>query len=273
MKRFLGIICLLYAFIFTYVVIFDKLKNFLAPSMQIYLKLSIIPLLVIGIVMLTNKSHYKFKFSDLVLIVPLIFLILAGDGRLTSSFASNRSSNFNGENRITKEEKRSEENNNKEEKRSEENNNKEENNNDLSKIDFDVNDKNYVFLADSISSATNVEKIVGKTIKVRGLVLKVNNYMGKGYFAIGKYQITCCAADAGVTGFVVKYNTSKIETDKWYEIEGVFVEGKDNTGVTAVYIEIKNIKEIDSQKEELYVYPCYYYGDEYCQQLLEYDIE
>ena len=106
MKRYLGIICLLYSGIFGYVVFFDKLKMFLAPQMQIYIKLSIIPMLLIGLVMLfNNKVHYKFKISDLVLILPLILLIFAGDGRLTTSFASNRTTNLNTENRTKSEEK------------------------------------------------------------------------------------------------------------------------------------------------------------------------
>jgi hypothetical protein len=37
-KRYLGIICLLYSGLFGYVIFFDKLKNFLAPQMQIYIK-------------------------------------------------------------------------------------------------------------------------------------------------------------------------------------------------------------------------------------------
>ena len=107
MKRYLGIICLLYSGIFGYVVLFDKLKLFLAPGMQLYIKLSIIPLLLIGLVMIFNsKVHYKFKVSDLILILPLILLIFAGDGRLTASFASNRSMNLKNTNTISKESKK-----------------------------------------------------------------------------------------------------------------------------------------------------------------------
>ena len=66
-KRYLGIICILYSLIFAYEVIFDKLKLFLAPQMHIYIKISIIPLLLVGLVMLiNNKIDYKFKISDLI---------------------------------------------------------------------------------------------------------------------------------------------------------------------------------------------------------------
>ena len=38
MKKFLGFICLAYSFIIAYLWIFNQLKNFLAPTMQIYIK-------------------------------------------------------------------------------------------------------------------------------------------------------------------------------------------------------------------------------------------
>ena len=95
-KKFLGLICILYSFIFGYVILFDKLKNFLAPTIQIYIKLSLIPMFIIGLVLLFSKKiHYKFKITDLVLILPLILLITTGDGKLTTSFATNRSTNIN----------------------------------------------------------------------------------------------------------------------------------------------------------------------------------
>ena len=99
-KRFLGLICLLYSGIIIYVLVFDKLKNFLAPQMQIYIKLSLIPIVLLGFVMLfSNNITYKFKIGDLILILPLVFMILAGDGRLTASFASNRMTNIKKENK------------------------------------------------------------------------------------------------------------------------------------------------------------------------------
>ena len=101
MKKYLGFICLLYSLIIIYVWTTDILKNFLAPQMQIYLKIALIFLIIIGMVLIfNNKVNYKFKISDLVLLLPLIMLILSGDGRLTASLAQNRTNNFNKENII-----------------------------------------------------------------------------------------------------------------------------------------------------------------------------
>ena len=97
-KRFLGIVCILYSLIIIYVWLFDKLKNYLALSMQMYLKVSLIPMLIIGLVLLFGKKdNHKFKLTDLVLLIPIIALILANDGRLTTSLVKNRMSTFTNE--------------------------------------------------------------------------------------------------------------------------------------------------------------------------------
>ncbi len=279
-KRYLGLICLLYSGIFSYVVIFDELKLFLAPQMQIYVKLSIIPMLLIGLVMLfNNKVHYKFKISDLVLILPLILLIFAGDGRLTSSFASNRTTNLNTDNRTKSEEKIEDKKEEeiielpKSEEKQEEVKEENINNYDFSNVDFDIVDASYSELSNYITFAPKADKFKGQTIRIRGFALKKASYLPDGYFAIGKYAISCCAADAGFTGFIAKYDNSKIIADKWYEVEGILEKGKDKDGYDIMYINVINIKEISSKGEEQYVYPCYAYDDGSCEAISKYNLE
>ena len=81
--------------------------------------------------------------------------------------------------------------------------------------------------------------LIGKTIRVKGFVLKDNQYIPDGYFAIGKYEISCCAADATFTGFIAKYDKSNIKKNKWYEIEGVL--DKLNEKNKVMYINVINI--------------------------------
>lgn len=285
-KRYLGLICLLYSGIFGYVVIFDKLKLFLAPQMQIYIKVSILPMLLIGFVMLfNNKVHYEFKICDLVLILPLMLLIFAGDGRLTSSFASNRVTNLNIGSRIKSEEKeekiekeielpKSEEKIEGDENKEESNQNETDELYNFSNVDFDVIDASYSSLAGYFYSPPEVAKIyIGKKIRVRGMLLMKADYLPEGYFAIGKYEISCCAADAGFIGFIAKYDNSKIKEDNWYEVEGILEKGKDKEGYDIMYINVINIKEISSNSEEQYVYPCYSYDDGSCEAVLKYNLE
>ena len=257
MKRYLGMVYLLYSIIISYIVFTNKLKNFLAPSMQLYIKLSIIPLLVIGLIILFH-NNYKFKISDLILLLPIVLLIISGDGRLTSSFAINRTTNFN---------------NNKKTIEKEEINNipKEmEIINDF-KPYFDITDEEYIELSDYITNAPKANKYLGKTVRIRDFALKNIDFMDSNYFAIGKYAITCCAADASFAGLIIKYDNNKIMSDNWYEIEGVLENGKDTDGYSIMYVKIINIKEID--EEDQYVYPCYAYDTNSCNVVSKYNLE
>ena len=270
MKRYLGIICLLYSAIFSYVVFFDKLKNFLAPQMQIYIKIAIIPLLIIGLVMLFNNNvHYKFKISDLVLLLPLVLLIIASDGRLSSNFASNRTANLN--NRIKVEQKEEVNPNDNQEPVTP--TGEEKTSYDFTNAFFEIDDKNYSELSSYISFAPKATKFTGKTIKVKGFILEDASYLPENYFGIGKYVISCCVADSTFTGFIVKNNGSEIKEGNWYEIEGVLEPGVDAEGYNIMYINIVNIKEIDSKSEEQYVYPCYTFDDGVCKEVTKYGLE
>ena len=102
MKKFLGIICLLYSSIIGYIWFNNKLKFFLAPNMQIYIKVSLFIFLIMGIIILFNKSHYKFKFSDLILILPLIMLFTCGNGVLTTGLAKNKVSKITTHKKVKK---------------------------------------------------------------------------------------------------------------------------------------------------------------------------
>lgn len=269
-KRYLGVICLLYLGIFSYFILFDKLKYFLAPNMQIYIKLSIIPLLIIGIVLLFNdKVNYKFKISDLVLILPLILLVFVGNGKLTSTFARNRVTNQN----ISNMTKRPVKNKKIKKVSKEEIDEEKQSSYDFSNPYFDIVDENYDELSNYITYEPKAIKFKGKTIKFRGFALKKASFLPNGYFAVGKYSISCCAADAGFTGFIIKNGKKKIAADNWYEVEGVLEKGKDKHGYDIMYVKIINIKEINSNDEEQYIYPCYSYGDGNCDAILKYNLE
>lgn len=258
-KRFLGIIFILYSSIITYVLLSNKLRFYLAPQNQIYIKLTIIPLFIMGIVILVNDMHYKFKVSDLILLLPLIFLVLSGNARLSASFAKNRIIK-NKDNRIKS--------NSNYEKKEEDNITY-----DFSKPYFDINDSSYLELSSYLTYSPKADRFIGKTIRVKGFALTKAEFLKEGYFAIGKYAITCCAADAGFTGFMIKNSKNKITTNNWYQVEGVLEKGKDNEGYDVMYIKIINIKEIDHKEEEQYVYPCYAYDNDACEALGKYNLE
>ena len=251
-NKFLAVVCFIYSLLIIFVWFNGSLSNFLAPNMQIYLKLSIIPMIIMGIVIILNKIHYKYKSTDLVLLLPIIMVFLAGDGNLTITLASNKL------NRVK-------------------NNDEEiieyvpEDNYDFDNVYFDVKDETYSYLANYITYMTGAKKFVGKTIRVKGFSIDYSDFLLDGYYAIGKYAITCCAADAEIAGFIIKTD-EKIKQNEWYEVEGVLEQAKDNEGYNIMVINVINIKKSNPDKTQ-YVYSCETYGKDACKELQKYDFE
>ena len=75
-NKFLAVVCFIYSLLIIFVWFNGSLNNFLAPNMQIYLKLSIIPMVIMGIVIILNKIHYKYRSTDLVLLLPIIMVFM-----------------------------------------------------------------------------------------------------------------------------------------------------------------------------------------------------
>jgi len=265
MKKFLGIIYIIYSILITYIILTGNLNNYLAPQLQIYIKIAVIPLFFIGIIMIFNKKvTYRFKISDLILLLPIFIIIIGGDGRLSLSLAENRSTNLFGDKESQPTIKITDEDLEKV------NNNTEY---DFSKPDFDVIDENYQVLANYLTFSESAKTYIGKTVKVKGFTVKYGSYLADGYFALGKYIITCCAADATFGGFIIQYNTEKIRHNKWYEIEGVLEPGKNKDGNDILAIRAINVKEIDPKNESQYAYPCYSYDDGLCEAVKKYNLE
>jgi uncharacterized membrane protein YcgQ (UPF0703/DUF1980 family) len=192
-------------------------------------------------------------------------IFLSNDGRLTTSFASNRTAKVKTVKKVEKKEKKEEIDETKLEINKD--------NYDMSKIDFDIKDDEYYDLSDYITYITHPEKVQNKTIRVRGFTQKMSEHITDDYFAIGKYGVNCCTADAEFAAFIAKYDDFNVKDNTWYEIEGVLQKSKDKAGYDIMVIRIFNIKEIDSSKEEQYVYPCYAYGDGMCKQINKYNFE
>ena len=262
MKKFLGIICLIYSGIIAYVWIFNEMKNFLAPTMQIYLKVSLFPLVVIGLVLYFEEHiHYKFKVTDIILLLPIIMFVFAGNGRLSASFATNR---MNFSNKVSSK---------KVDEYSSDDIKIDIKDYDFTNPDFEIVDENYYELANYLTFLVDANKYEGKTVRVRGMASKVGEYISGNYIGIGKYGITCCAADAGFVGFLVKLDNNNIKVNHWYEVEGVLTKTKDNAGYEVLALTLAGVKEIDAKSEEQYVYSCYTYGDGTCSEVDKYNLE
>lgn len=259
-KRYLSIICIIYSILLIYLVLTNNLNVFLAPNMHIYTYLCIIPLIVIGITLLIKVSDFKFKITDLILLLPIIMLILSGDGTLSTSFAKARINNTQKRIKIVN-------------KKTDSNENKpieEDSKTDLSNIFFDVKDSTYQTLANYLTYTEGARIYAGKTIRVTGFVIKNEPYLKDNLFALGRYAISCCAADAEFSGFMVNYDASKVKEDKWYTVEGKLKLDTDGEGYDILSIEVINIKEAKKPKDT-YVYMCSEYGNSKCEDLQQYE--
>ena len=248
------------------------IDNYLIPNMQKYLMIAGPVLLLAGIGILLSKQKEKIKVTDFLLFLPFILLLFSGDGKLTTSFAYNRNNSFQIGKNIQKEQGLKE-------KDGMENYTIEheleiDDSIDFHEVDFPVIDESYVGLSEAITYNKDPNKLAGKTIRVRGFSLMKSPFIPNQYFGIGKYVISCCAADAGFVGFIVQANEDdQIRDNTWYEIEGVLDVGEDSYGQTIGIIRMINYKKISSKKEKQYVYPCYAYGDGSCSEVIKYHLD
>lgn len=262
-KKLITMICFLYVGLILYLYFRGYLSHFLAPKMHKYILSAAFLLFVVGIIaFLNNKFTYRFKMIDFILLLPIVALFFVGTGELSVSLAKNRSNNFSmsGKKATDKSVTPKEE-------------NKAASDYDFSTIDYDVVDAAYSSIVDYLSGPIGTEKAAGRTIRIRGFVIKQADYITPGYFAIGKYNISCCTADASVSGFLVAYDLSKIEENKWYEVEGILEKVENKWGYETLAIKATKVTEIDKSTEELYIYPCYAYDNGFCSALDNYDLK
>ncbi len=261
-NKYLGIICILYSGLIAYVWFTNRISNYLAPQLQLYMKIAMVPLFIMGFVLLFIKSYNVFRALDFILILPLVLLIISGDGRISMNLANNRMGNFGQKtNNVTYvgpvEEEEFDETIVY----------------DFSKPDFNVIDPTFDDLANYLTFVPNATDYNGKTIKLKGFSVKYGSGIPEGYYLLGRYIISCCAADATFGGFIIKNNDFNVMHNKWYEIEGVLQRMPSNEYGYVMFIRVINIKEIEANSEEQYVYPCYAYDNGVCAETAKYNLK
>lgn len=256
-NRYLGVVCFLYAGIILYLKFSGILNNFIASTFEIYSLITCGVLIIIGITLvMTKKVKGKINCSDFFLLLPIVLLIFAGDGRISTNIAHNRS--IYNEKAII------------EVKDENMGNNISDKEIDLSLIDIDIVEANYAYFAEGITFNSDVSQFVGKTVKLKGFISKDTEGVPAGYMVIGKYFITCCVSDASYGGFFIKYNPELLENGEWYEVIGVFESITTNNGKVAV-INVKKATPINGKNEPFYAEACYAYGDGGCEDVLKYN--
>ncbi len=246
-----SIILIMYSMLFYILHFLNLTKKFLSPKIINYNLITVFIFLIIATYLLLTEEKIKTKkeidkkynFYSLILFVPFLALFFIGDATLDTKVIKNKSTSLTFA--------------------QVEDDNKNIGNYDLEKIDLTIKDYNYVEASLEINN--NPKNWYGKTVNIRGFVVREASYIPIGYFAIGKYYITCCAADATLVGFTVKAdNTMRVEDSGYYDIKGVFVKAKNQKGEDAIAIKAIKIEKV--KEEERQVYDCFAYGtsNEYC---------
>ena len=264
-SRVFGVLFIIYSCIVAYLYFTKSISFYLAPKMQIYILISGPIFFLLGICSLFFKSDSKFVLSDLILLFPILVLFLAGDGRPSAGFVQNRTSSLSNHANSSNVPLKMEQDQSFDVEKYKAV--------DFKHVDFDITDEVYIGLSDYITYGKYSDRAIGKTIRVRGFIVKDVSYVPENLFAIGKYLISCCVADAGFGGYFAKSeDNSLFEENGWYEIEGVLEYDMDTYGNQVPVIHVVNYKKISSKGEELYVYPCYSYGDGSCKKIIEYHL-
>jgi putative membrane protein len=106
-----------------------------------------------------------------------------------------------------------------------------------------VNNETYLF----------PELYAGKEISMLGFVYKEPG-MKPDQFALGRYVITCCSADASFAGFLCEYqNASDFKEGNWLTIRGTIQVGQYN-GSNIPVIVISTFNKADQAPENPYIY-------------------
>ncbi|GGE15660.1 hypothetical protein GCM10011571_16630 [Marinithermofilum abyssi] len=116
-----------------------------------------------------------------------------------------------------------------------------------------LNSQNYLDRLTTIQM--HEEHLNGKKIRTTGFVYRTDN-MPKDLFLVGRYAMTCCAADASVTVFFAKVP----QPDQWRE--GTWIEVEGTLGFTEVensrvpMVKSSSVKKIKPLKDP-YIYSNY----------------
>jgi putative membrane protein len=115
-----------------------------------------------------------------------------------------------------------------------------------------LDDRHYVMIMDDMYN--NPYKYKGKSITVKGVVLKREFADKKEEFAIARMMMVCCAADVQPAGFICRYkNAAAMFINHWYIIAGTIVLIKIKNSVIPI-IEVRETNKAEKPADE-YVYP------------------
>lgn len=116
---------------------------------------------------------------------------------------------------------------------------------------IEMND--YVYAAYYDEIGMDVDKYIGKKIKLKGFVYKEKD-LSQNQLVLSRFLITHCVADASIIGFLTEFSEApSLDNDTWIEAEGV-LDVTTYNGTELPLIRITGWKKIN-EPETPYLYP------------------
>ncbi|NJP05460.1 MAG: TIGR03943 family protein [Chloroflexaceae bacterium] len=106
----------------------------------------------------------------------------------------------------------------------------------------------------SMALAVRGEALQGEPIDVVGFVFQ-DERIGHDAFFVGRYVITCCAADGSATGLPVQWpNGETLPVDTWVQVQGTLTKMTMVNGITIPAIAATSVEPV-AQPESPYLFP------------------
>jgi TIGR03943 family protein len=97
------------------------------------------------------------------------------------------------------------------------------------------------------------QRFVGKTVEIRGFVYREEG-MGTDRFAVGRFAMNCCSADSMPYGLLTEWPEAyRLHPDQWVRVSGKLTTA-DFNGDEVLLLQAETVEEIEAP-ESPYVYP------------------
>lgn len=249
-NNFKNIIFILYTFIIFFLYFSGMIKKMIHPRMYLFIILSGIILLLFFFtekIFFDNNKNKKVKITNILYLVPIFLFIFVNSADISNQLIKNKGIDI-GVNAKEVSEDNSEDNLNNEEDNKD---NEDEIEEDYSNLEIiELTDKDFLFKGSDISY--NIDSYIGKGLKYTGFIYR-DETINDNQFVVGRLAMTCCSADASLSGFLATYkNYNELKDNEWYEITAVIDKTK-YSGFEVAYLKIFEIKKVDKPSDE-YIY-------------------
>ncbi|MFZ5351699.1 MAG: TIGR03943 family putative permease subunit [Bacillota bacterium] len=123
---------------------------------------------------------------------------------------------------------------------------------DINKMDvIKLEDWNFASIIEQLYA--DIDKNIGKEVEVKGFIFKTQE-LKENQFVIGRYIVTCCAADAEIIGLLCNSSdAAELAIDQWVIVKGIINKvAVDDMEIPV--IDVTSIEKTDRPPSE-YVYP------------------